>query len=245
MKKLGILLLGVMLLAPQVVAGQQYAPALQDQSLFQYTFVAGSGVGNVNGYQVGPYVGRVGWNMPTAPTFSLYCVDYANSIASGNQINAFVSNIGGGDVSGTRLGIQGPVSSTYGTALERYQKAAWLAAKYFDVGMPGTWPAIQAAIWTIMTPDFVLYNPTNTAFLATVEGLLGQVTVSGWTPAGVDLNRWSVLTPYDEYGRPILAKQEMLVQSVVPEPQTYILMATGLIFMVFFGRRRMKEMGYI
>ncbi len=36
-----------------------------------------------------------------------------------------------------------------------------------------------------------------------------------------------------------------LVQSVVPEPQTYILMATGLLFMVFFGRRRMKEMGYV
>ena len=37
----------------------------------------------------------------------------------------------------------------------------------------------------------------------------------------------------------------MLVQSVAPEPQTYILMASGLIFLVAFGRRRLKEMGYV
>ena len=37
----------------------------------------------------------------------------------------------------------------------------------------------------------------------------------------------------------------MLAQSVVPEPQTYVLLFSGLIFMVFFGRRRMKEMGYL
>jgi hypothetical protein len=33
--------------------------------------------------------------------------------------------------------------------------------------------------------------------------------------------------------------------TVTPEPETYLLMATGLIFLAFVGRRRLKENGYI
>ncbi len=36
-----------------------------------------------------------------------------------------------------------------------------------------------------------------------------------------------------------------LTPAVTPEPQTYLLMGTGLIFPVLLGRRRMKEMGYV
>ena len=79
--------------------------------------------------------------------------------------------------------------------------------------------------------------------------------------SGFNFNEWNVLTPYDFGDRGeldgIRGRQEMLAQSPVnvvnvlarppiqvPEPQTYILLLSGMIFMVFFGRRRVKEMGY-
>jgi hypothetical protein len=60
----------------------------------------------------------------------------------------------------------------------------------------------------------------------------------------------------DETGQRLIGRQEMLMQTaglptitevpptVTPEPQTCVLLFSGLIFMVFFGRRRLKEMGY-
>ena len=189
----------------------------------------------------------MGWDNPTGPMFTLYSVDFANSIYSGLDVNAMVSNIGVGDMSMTLLGT-GSAASTYGTPLQRYQSAAWLASQYFSAGT-SSWSSIQAAIWTIMTPTFLVASTYANPWLSTV-------TASGFVPTGIDFNRWNVLTAMDGTGQRLIGRQEMLMQTpglptttevsptVTPEPQTYVLLFSGLIFMVFFGRRRLKEMGY-
>jgi hypothetical protein len=180
--------------------------------------------------------------------FTLYCVDFANRIYSGLDVNAMVSNIGIGDMSMTLLGA-GSAASTYGTPLQRYQSAAWLASQYFAAAGTAHWSAIQAAIWTIMTPTFPVSNTFANPWLSTV-------TASGFVPTGIDFNRWNVLTAMDETGQRLIGRQEMLMEgpvlrtvsevppTVTPEPQTYVLLFSGLIFLVVFGRRRLREMGY-
>jgi len=246
MKRLGIVLLGLALVLPQTLLAQTYAPDLQHGSMFQYTFSQGSGVSvDWDGVQAGPYLGKVGWNTPTAPSFSLYCIDYDHSIQVGNQVNARVSTLGTGDVGRTRLGMAGAAQ-----ALERYKTAAWLASQYHVAGT-AHWSAIQTAIWTVTAVGATPWYGTD----ANVTGPGDQNWMHAARRAiradfyGMDFNNWHVLTSYEK-GRdgPILGKhQEMLTQtqSVVPEPETYVLLFSGLLFVGFFGRRRMKEMGYL
>ena len=237
MKRFGIILYGLALIFGQPLAAQTqtsptFAPNVPNKSMWNYTFKKGSGVtGTWSGApQVGPYIGHT----PTGAAFTLYCVDQANYIWSGYKANVLVSNIGVGDISGTRLdGVAD--HATYGSSLDRYQKSAYLASLYF--ANMGSWSPIQAAIWTIMTPSFL--NP-NAASDGT-NTLLENAQAADLT--GFDFSTWNVLTPYKD--GEITNKQEMVAQSVVPEPQTYLLLFSGLIFMVFFGRRRMKEMGYL
>jgi hypothetical protein len=181
--------------------------------------------------------------------FTLYCVDYYNRIHVGYDATARVSNIGVGDMSLTRLGLEGPANSIYGTPLLRYQKAAWLASLYF--ASPGTlhWSAIQRTIWTMMTPAYSIQAVYTNPYLA-------QVADPNWDPGDFNFNEWSVLTPMTADGSQIAPKQEMITQALVPgsggavgptvtpEPETYVLLLLGLGFLAFFGRRRMREMGY-
>ncbi|MCJ7501044.1 PEP-CTERM sorting domain-containing protein [bacterium] len=257
MKRLGIILFGLFIFGAQPVAAQpqtspSYAPTLANHSLFGYEFFAGSFVDGAGPRTeaVGPCAGLVGYSGVDRPMFTLYCVDFANRIYAGFDVTARVSNIGVGDVSLTRLGVEGPASSVYGTALQRYQKAAWLASLYFAT--PGTihWSAIQRAIWTMMTPAYSIQAVYTNPYL-------GQIADPEWNPGAFNFNQWSVLTPVTADGSQVIARQEMLAQTgllrlevtgspptVTPEPETYLLLLSGMLFMVFFGRRRMKEMGY-
>jgi hypothetical protein len=243
MKRFGIVLLGVALAFGQPVSAQEYAPDLQHGSNFQYTFSEGSGqAATWGGVQVGPYMGKVGhvaWNSPTAPSFTLYCVDYANRISRGNQINAYVSTIGTGQIGMTRLG-----QAVAPKALDRYKMAAWLASQYHGAGA-AHWSAIQTTIWTITAlSPFSAGNPANWTGPDGTNWSDEVIAALNADFYGMNFDNWHVLTPVDDNGR-LVAKQEMLAQSVVPEPQTYVLLASGLLFMVFFGRRRMKEQGYL
>jgi hypothetical protein len=249
MKRFGIIVFGLVLAFGQPAYGQSqtepsYMPDTPDQSYFDFRFALGSGIqAPWGGIQVGPYVGNVGHAIG-GPAFTLYCVDYANVIWSGYQATALVSNIGGGNMDGTRLIEDHGMSNA--DALVKYQQSAYLASLYFS--NMGNWAGIQAAIWTIMTPGFAYSSYANdgTDWLAVAQSAdLG----------GFNFGEWNVLTPYDDRG--IIPRQEMLAQTslpsvtgeipptVTPEPETYVLLLSGLIFLAVFGRRRMKEVGYI
>ena len=188
-----------------------------------------------------PFVGQIqafGFNF--APRGWAFCDGQVMAMAHNP---ALVSLLGTGDVSTTRLGTG---------ALAKYQKAAWLAATYFNVPGTAAWPAIQAAIWSFTTPTFSIPSALSTD-VSTLVANANAADLSSF-----DFSGWSVLTPVPYAGTLFRDRQEMLVQntllqitgtpggpSVVPEPQTYVLLFSGLIFMVFFGRRRMREMGYL
>jgi hypothetical protein len=255
MKRYGIIVFGLGMLLAQPMAAQQtspsYAPDVPNKSMWEFKFSYGSGVvGDWAGApQVGPYLGNVGWGFrPAGAAFTLYCVDYANTIYSGYRATALVSNIGAGDFAGSRLG-------GAADALVRYQKSAYLASLFF--ANVGSWTGIQAAIWTIMTPGFqyaAYANDGNTDWLAVAES--ADLT-------SFNFNTWNVLTVYENgrianrqeliantalaegNGTPLLPTETPLAPTVTPEPETYLLLVSGLIFMAVLGRRRLRELGYI
>ena len=99
------------------------------------------------------------------------------------------------------------------------QKAAWLTTKFWDPANAADWKGIHYAIWSLTSG-------------------IGLVGTDDYLKSARD---W--VEGHPEWG--VRSSQSMLVQSTVtPEPETYLLMATGLIFLAFFGRRRFKENGY-
>jgi hypothetical protein len=252
MKKLGVVLFGLVLLLAQPLSAQNLAPTLPDQGTVQYAYNSPGQLvkASWNGVYVGPYDGTllaIGAD-PTNTPISIYCVDFLHYALPGKTVTASVSNLGGGNTSLTRLGA---------SSLASYQKAAFLASmfqaytsvtQFSALTQAQAWSGIHAAIWYFTsgggpyTGDSY-WNSFKTYAEDNYQGYAGY-------------NEWSVLTTKSVANSRLQDSQEFLVQSqvlrtvsevpptVTPEPQTYVLLATGLFFLVFIGRRRLKEMGY-
>jgi hypothetical protein len=180
--------------------------------------------------------GRTGWgayvgwysgtllSVPGQPTVDIFCVDYLHTVTTGNQWQAAFSNLSG-DLSDTyafaRWGDQS-------IARERYSWAAWLATQAQPTN-PGQWSAIHGAVWNLMSGGTASYAGSP------VGGVPGDGSASqGWLlsvqgafqsdPNAINPSEWTVIS--DVAG----TKQEfMMQQSVVPEPETVILLVTGLL----------------
>jgi hypothetical protein len=193
--------------------------------------VASTWTENGSRVYVGPYVGAFGQGV-TDPQFSLICVDFEN-YAGDQQVNVTgLGSVGDDDGLGaTRLG-------TASGSLLKYRQAAYLGSLFdedWGTDRRSAWSAIHAAIWTIMTGDWVGGGELDYAgrndFIAASE----LAVADGYSADG-----WYLLSAANGYNG-----QEMLIRtpaSTVPEPSTYLLMATGLLFLVFFGRKRMREL---
>jgi hypothetical protein len=182
-------------------------------------FVSGSGTSGY-GVQVGPYVGQfipfAGVSEdPLHPAFNIYCVDYTH-YAKSQLVN--VSALEEGSLAATRLG---------NDDFARYRKAAYLSSLFHDLDHAGNWAQIHAAIWSITSG-------------VTIGSTGGYVTMANSNAATFDTNGWYVLTPtnksYSSSG------QEFLMRRVsVPEPATFLLMATGLLFLAAISRKRLGD----
>jgi len=251
MKRSGVIVFGLGLLFAPPLAAQNISPTLPDQGTVQYIYnYPGSFIpASWNSVFVGPYEGTlvsIGSD-PTSASISLYCVDFFHYVMPGKLVTADVSNIGGGNTSLARLGA---------TGLASYQKAAFLAslfssyaslAPFSALTQAQAWSGIHAAIWYYTSgggpytgdpywEDFRDYAAAN------YESYTGY-------------GQWSILTTTAIANSYLQDSQEFLVQTaalpataqlteatVSPEPQTYVLMVTGLIFMALFGRRRLREL---
>lgn len=149
---------------------------------------------------------------PLAPAFSIYCVDY-DHFAKDQWVN--VTSFASADLSKTRLG-----------DAATYRRLAYLSS-LFDATSQSEWGNIHRAIWNIASGE---------SFSSTGSYMTMAV------PATFSTDGWYVLSPTSLTST--TAGQEFLMRSSVsvPEPATLLLMATGLLLLAAFSRRRLVEL---
>lgn len=224
-------------------------------------------VASWGGVYLGPYTGQL-MSDPTTPTFTMYCVDYDHEVSVGQTWTINESKLGGGDLSQTRLGNTGLgtyqksayLASLFGS-WSTLSSMAWnpggstqtfgqyFASKGVTWTKRNVWSGIHAAMWSLTSPPFptgapYVSNPTLADALAfAFRENAGYQATHGFAGTGISFAEWSILSPTTlDSSR---SAQEMLVRtSVVPEPQTWVMLGTGMLFL--FGaarRRRIREIG--
>jgi hypothetical protein len=235
--------LGVALLAAMAVPA---AAQIQGQFKFtdgtpydpQPTLTVGSDVASRTGtFYTSIYRGQFLSGVPGNPTVDVFCIDFFhNANTSSTGYSAWFTPLSAMDFSHT-YGVSQRGWST-AIAQQRYQAAAWLATQFGDPTSAtdkATWPVKQAAIWSLMgmtntTSNADLASAFNlggfsdaspTYFRSTAQGLLTDALDNAHTING---DNWTIVSATNG------GSQEFLVQqSVVPEPETVILLVTGLL----------------
>ena len=223
-------------LAIVLLAGVVVPAAAQTQGKFK--FVSGNPYGNptlaVNGgnYYTSIYRGQFLAGVPGNPTVDIFCVDFFHSVSPNNEWDAWFSPLSG-DLSKTYgMSIRG---WSQGIAAERYRAAAWLATQFgspvggYDAGEKANWPNLQAAVWSLMGQDVGGTTSFPLALNGTQQNWLNTALTSGNTAEfQAQASDWTVISGVNASAT--TGKQEFLVQqSVVPEPETVILLVTGLL----------------
>ncbi|MGD2120125.1 MAG: PEP-CTERM sorting domain-containing protein [Gemmatimonadota bacterium] len=242
MKRFGIIVFGLALLARPVQAQPSWtpemAPWINAGSTVDYIFGGPSSMSTSGwGHWVGPYTAQM--TGPTAPTFTVYCVDFYTLVAGGGRI-----------ITAEALSLGNPTafpmaqrwgSRTYSSSvpLQNFAKAAYLASLFPQyVGNSSAIMSIQGAMWALTSgPGGYSSDPGVLQMLQLAEEGYGSYQ---------NYDQWRLLRTTAVNGSEFGLSQHMLVQTqtVTPEPQTYVLLGSGLLFLVFVGRRRLKENGY-
>ena len=196
-------------------------------------FKAGSGVGGF-GTQVGPYTAQV-TSYPGSPLVTVYCVDYLHSISVGQSWTANVSQLTLDGMATTRLGIAGDD----GNALARYKKAIWLAAQFANNQDATSWMQIHSAIWTIVLGG---NDPTQPYYGQYASWIFRAGLAEAGGYYGFNFDDWRVVTDVraDDAGLVDASLQpgaQEYVMYVTPEPETVIMMLSGLLVLALVWRR--------
>lgn len=220
MKKLLLIALGAGLLAqPTHVSAQLVYNGIPGSQEY-LDFLHGSGVG-YGGVQVGPYTGQ--FSSDIGQQFSIYCVDY-NHEAMDQLVN--VTALASTGLSNTRIGS----ASGDAVAWDKYRTAAYLSSLFDTAPATGSsWGPIHRAIWAITSGQSQWDYYLSDAYLG-----------AGWETQAANFNTdgWYVLSPTGQYNG-----QEFLMRTAsVPEPATFVLLATGLLLLAAFSRGRLQSM---
>ncbi|HUF76261.1 MAG TPA: PEP-CTERM sorting domain-containing protein [Longimicrobiales bacterium] len=211
MKRVLLIALTVGLVAQPADLSAQLYGGIPDATEY-LDFIGGSGVDGGWGVQVGPYRGR--FLYPTTAQFSIYCVDY-DHYAMDQEVD--VTWLNGGSFGETRLG-------SHANPFEVYRRAAYLSS-LFETTADSEWGEIHAAIWSL-TSD-----------------LQGQDTGDYLTmsvPDHFSTADWYILSPLNASGPEFDGTgQEFLMRVSVPEPATFLLMASGLLLLAALSRKRL------
>ncbi len=163
------------------------------------------------------------------PTADVFCVDFFHNATVGQTGSVYLTNLG-------NLGAGWLGTYTRSTSLEKYLESAWLAQQIDVVGAnTRAGLEISGAIWQIMsgTPFYrqaggSWYNN----YLNTGIKYWRDLAVANWTGTseqGVNASEWVVVTPTNLSDAN--STQEFITQ-VTPEPETMILLGTGLLVMM-------------
>jgi guanyl-specific ribonuclease Sa len=191
------------------------------QPIVTATFLGSPRAVTAFGVRVGPYDGRINGQF-----FDFFCVDYFNGITANTTYQAYLTNLGSGDLSKTRFGAMP-------NAVERYRQAAWLSQQ-FAVNAQSHWDAIHSAMWNIMTPsapDVTNAGADNTMHwmsqAAAHSGTLSLSAISVVTDVRVSNPNWTGATLQEQV-------------TVTPEPGTWALLGTGFAGLAVAARRRRR-----
>jgi hypothetical protein len=171
------------------------------------------------------------------PTLDILCVDLFNGISNGTLYSADITFLSSGTAalaSRTRAGELLGGS----TAMQRYMRAAWLSEQ-FQTTNRGTnastsqWDDLHGAVWFMMNGVGPVVDSGISFWLTQVAA----AELGGF--AGMDFSKYAIVTDVRMNEHGVGGVQEFMIRtSVVPEPSTYALMATGLMAMAGMARRR-------
>jgi hypothetical protein len=209
--------------------------ALADATPVTMTFTDVNGI-NDGAYYVSPYTGVMSSNGQKTPV-TLFCDDFNNEVTWNQTWQAYVTPLNSSNLSNTRYGNSADVALLAGTnpyyakytAAQLYAQAAWLTTQFdqYLPGNPAEVVALQYAIWDLFDPN----APTNAAAKAWILSAEKNYGL-------VNLNNFELVTnigPLRLTGQ----VQEFIVP--VPEPGTFVLLGTGLLVVMYFGRRKAAE----
>lgn len=187
------------------------------------------------GYYVGPFWGTL-TSDPTKPTIDLFCVDVLNAINFGHTWSANFTNLASGNLGLTRHG---------DAKAAQYQQAAFLASKFNSPGVTTSqFGGLQAAIWNLLNPGYP-FGGANVLSTSSEAYWLAQANAwhTGGGASSFDFSKWTIVTDAGAAGQVSgYGTQEFLTSSlntsVTPEPETWVLMGSGLLVIVGFAIKR-------
>lgn len=180
-----------------------------------------------------PYLPPHGTGTAFGPTVDIYCIDFLHTARTSTYPAYF-----------THLGTQ-PLTRTRSNDIGKYMQVAWLAEQMETVLFPltqqemNTRAAIHGAMWQIMAGNPVAVQTSGYAMASTGIDLWVGRALSNYSQ--VNGNDWTVVTDAcvtnsgtagagsaaaDNCG------QEFLTRTVTPEPETVVLLATGVILLL-------------
>jgi PEP-CTERM motif len=194
------------------------------------TAIPGSFNGAPGSTMVGPFQMTFGGIFGSA-VHDIVCVDLNNSFYNGQSYSANLTLLSSTDGALTMRTRQGMYYGNDFTSHFVYLKMAWLAEHLYTQPTED-WAGIQGAIWHISTG----WNPLGGETNPNVQHWLDLVYAADLS--SVNQNSWAVVTDVNVTGAEGGVQEFLVRTNVVPEPATYLMMATGLLGLGLIARRR-------
>jgi len=198
------------------------------------TFTGANGQKDSSGYLISPYTASI-----NGVSTTIYCDDFANTVANGQTYAANETNLGSGNLSLTRYGaISNTLQTQSGTQTydgqQLYEMAAWLTTQF--AGQNSANGDILDTMWDLFNPagnpNSHPPTPSSTSWLFAAESNYSSINASSFD---ILTNVSATLSGRNQ-------TQEFLLTVPVaqaPEPASMGLLGLGMILLSILGRRKL------